>query len=340
MTTRNKLLAAGALALAALAAPVAVHAQSKGSADAAAGAELHSDSTDTVEPTSDTLLWFRTQPLSHDPFVNATGPQYKVNGVTESGRSSKPETIDKQMLHLEHTDTGGIIWNSLTITALFANGAERAAGNGGSNEAYLTYRGDIPMSTFGLPRLWVPGFILGTLLEVGGDLNWKDDGYESRRKFLLVGPIVYLDLPGSVTFAVHAAQDWNHDFITNEDTHYHPTWNTELSYTEYFDSNHTWRWEGVFNVTGPKGWDTYLSKTKTEYYTYNQIVLDWGPLVNVPQGRLDVFAGVQFWYNKFGYPAWGQGYGTLIKSTGNVALPGAGAGAVELTPYIGVSVHF
>jgi hypothetical protein len=88
----------------------------------------------------------------------------------------------------------------------------------------------------------------------------------------------------------------------------------------------------VFNVTGPKGWDTTLSKTKTEYYTYNQIVLDWGPFVKVPKGKLDLFAGVQFWYNKFGYPAWGHAYG--------VPGLGAGGGAVELTPYLGVSVHF
>jgi hypothetical protein len=325
MQTRTNLLATGALALAALAAPVVANAQSKSSASPQAAEALQS-SGDTVEPTSDTLLWFRTQPISHDPFVNA------------SRKSAKAQDINKQMVHLEHSDTGGIIWNSFTTTLLFSDASERSDnGIGGSAEGYMTYRGDIPMSTFGLPRLWVPGYILGTLLEVGGDLNWKNDAYESRRKFLLAGPIVYLDLPGSVTFAVHVAQDWNHNGITGQDTHYHPTWNTELSYTEYFDNEQIWRWEGVFNVTGPKGWDTTLSKTKTEYYTYNQIVLDWGPMVNMPKGKLDLFAGVQFWYNKFGYPAWGDSY---QRYAGGIKYPGAGAGAVELTPYIGVSVHF
>lgn len=326
MITPYRHIAAGAIALAALVAvPVAANAQSKGGSNPAAGAELHQESSDTVEPTNDNLLWFRDQPLSHDPFV------------LRSNKNASAKNIDKLMVHYEHSDTGGLIWNSLTITGLFADAGESTGQSAdtrgtGATELYSTYRGDIPMSTFGLPRLWIPGYILGTLLEVGGDVNVKDDPYESRRKFLLVGPIVYLDLPGSVTFAVHFAKEWNHDGITGKDVHYHPTWNTELSYTEYFDDNQTWRWEGVWNMTGAKGWDTTLSKTKTEYYTYNQIVLDWGPIVNAPKGKLDLFAGVQFWYNKFGYPAWGHPYG--------VPGLGAGAGAVELTPYLGVSVHF
>jgi hypothetical protein len=321
MLTLNRPIAVAAFAAAVLAAPLVAHAQSKSSANPEATQALENASPDnmTVETTSDNLLWFRNQPLSHDPFVNQTG------------KNASAANIDKQMLHFEHSDTGGIIWNSLTVTALFADANEQTPAGAGSHEAYMTYRGDIPMSTFGLPRLYGPG-ILGTLLEVGGDLNWKDDPYASRRKFLLVGPIVYLDLPGSVTFAVHAAQEWNHDGITGEDTHYHPTWNTELSYTEYLTSDQTWRWEGVWNMTGSKGWDTKLSKTTTEIYTYNQIVLDWGPLVKLPAHQLDLFAGVQFWYNKFGYPAWGHPYG--------VPGVGAGAGAVELTPYVGVAVHF
>jgi hypothetical protein len=342
MITPSRLLAAGVLALAAFAAPVVAHAQSKGSADPNASQALQGVSPDnqTVETTWDNLIWFRTQPLSHDPFVNQTNKNAGAN-------------VEKQMFHYEHSDTGGLVWNSLTITGLFADENEVTGGGGycpvttnpvlgctfpyptqgrnGARELYMTYRGDIPMSTFGLPRLYWPG-VLGTLLEVGGDANYKDDAYESRRKFLLVGPIFYLDLPGSVTFAIHGAQEWNHDFVTGHDTRYHPTWNTELSFTEYFDSDQMWRWEGVWNMTGSKGWDTTLSKTTTEIYTYSQIVLDWGPLVNRPAHKLDAFVGVQFWYDKFGYPAWGHPYG--------VPGLGAGGGAVELTPYIGLGFHF
>lgn len=339
MLNANRLLAAGAFALAVFAAPLGAHAQSKGSANPEAGAELRAganSNADTVEATSDNLIWFRIQPLSHDPFVNRSNTNRAVD-------------IDKQMFHFEHSDTGGLIWNSLTITGLFANSSEHAGGNSycpspsicsypyptsskaGAREIYMTYRGDITMRALGLPRISFPG-VLGTLLEVGGDINYKDDPYGPRRKFLVAGPIFYLDLPGSVTFAVHVAQEWNHDGVTNKDTNFHPTWNTELSFTEYLDDNQMWRWEGVWNMTGSKGWDTTLSKTTTEIYTYNQIVLDWGPLVNAPPHKLDVFAGLQFWYNKFGYPAWGHAYG--------VPGAGAGGGAVELTPYFGVGFHF
>jgi opacity protein-like surface antigen len=272
--------------------------------------------------TNENLLWYRIQPFSHDPFVN------------DPNNAKRAKDIVKHMFHYEHTDTGGIVWNSLTITGLFADAAESADGGAipaptlasknGARELYMTYRGDISRTGFGGKPISFPG-VADTMFEFGGDMNYKDDQYQARRRFLVAGPIFYFDLPGSVTLAVHVAQEFNHDGITGQDTHYHPTWNTELSYTEYFDEDHIVRWEGVFNMTGAKGWDTTLSKTTTEYYTYNQIAVDVGPMINLPPHKLDLFGGIQFWYNKFGYPAVSR-Y--------------AGGGAVELTPYFGMAVHF
>ena len=276
----------------------------------------------TEGATNENLLWYRIQPFSHDPFVN------------NPTNAKRAKDIVKHMFHYEHTDTGGIVWNSLTITGLFADKAESADGGAipaptlaapyGARELYMTYRGDISRTGFGGKPISFPG-VADTMFEFGGDMNYKDDQYQARRRFLVAGPIFYFDLPGSVTFALHVAQEWNHDGITGQDTHYHPTWNTELSYTQYFDEDHIYRWEGVFNMTGAKGWDTTLSKTTTEYYTYNQIAIDVGPMINLPPHKVDLFGGIQFWYNKFGYPA---------------VARYAGAGAVELTPYFGVSMHF
>jgi hypothetical protein len=339
MITPIRLLAAIALAGAVFTAPVVAHAQPQGktAADPQQTAAVQAAAAGhTPEVSFDTTLWFRNQPLSHDPFVN------------RSNSNAKAANVNKQMVHFEYIDTGGMVWNSLTITALFADGAEHATGGSscpsafcsypyptstksGARELYMTYRGDISRTGFGGPPIKLPG-VSDVMFEFGIDLNYKDDPYAARRKFLLAGPIFYLDLPGSVTFAVHLAHEFNHNAITRRDTNFHPTWNTELSYTQYFDDAHLVRWEGVFNVTGSKGMDTTLSKTTTEFYNYNQIVLDVGQLINLPPHKLDLFAGVQFWYNKFGYPAWGHAYG--------VPDVGAGAGAVELTPYFGIGVHF
>ena len=272
--------------------------------------------------TSENLVWYRIQPFSHDPFVN------------DPRNPKKAKNVNKQMIHYEHTDTGGMVWNSLTITGLFADAAESADGGAipaanfaapyGARELYMTYRGDISRTGFGGPPIKLPG-VTDVMFEFGGDMNYKDDQYQSRRKFVVAGPIFYFDLPGSVTFAVHLAQEWNHNGITGHDTRYHPTWNTELSYTEYMDEEHILSWEGVFNMTGAKGWDTTMSKTATEFYTYSQLVYDIGPLLKLPPHKVNVFGGVQFWYNKFGYPA-----------TSNYG----GGGAMELTPYFGVGMRF
>ena len=340
MITLNRLFAGIAFAGAMFVAPMIAHAQPQGRTAAdpqQTDAIKAATAQQAPEVTYDTTLWYRIQPFSHDPFVN------------RSNSNAKAVNVDKQMFHFEYIDTGGIVWNSLTITALFANGSEHATGGAscpsfvcpaypyptstkaGARELYATYRGDISRTGFGGPPIKLPG-VTDVMFEFGGDVNYKDDPYAARRKFLLAGPIFYLDLPGSVTFAVHIAHEFNHNAITRRDTNFHPTWNTELSYTQYFDDDHILRLEGVFNVTGSKGMDTTLSKTTTEFYNYNQIVLDIGQLTGFPAHKVDLFAGVQFWYNKFGYPAWGHAYG--------VPDVGAGGGAVELTPYFGIGVHF
>ncbi len=311
MITPNRLLAVSAFALAAAAAAPAARA-----ADATTTAATPAPISFDVPVTYDNELWYRAQPISHDPYEN----NYGANG------KAKARDIMKNMIHFEHTDTGGLIWNSFTMTALFADLNERSSTGqyGGSQEIYATYRGDISATGFGHAPITLPG-VSDLQFEFGGDMNAKDDAYQARRRFLLVGPNFVIDLPGSVTFAVHAAKEYNHDSITGLSPNYHVTWNTELSYTEYLDSDRVWRWEGIFNMTGPKGTDVGLpgGKTVTEFYTYNQIVLDVGQLIKMPPHKLDLFGGVQYWVNKFGY---------------NTAKNNPGA--TELTPYLGIGVHF
>ena len=309
MKTPNWPIAAGALALAVVAAPSARAQDDVSTKTTEQGPAIAAEKAFQPPPvTSDNEVWYRAQPLSHDPFV--LDPKGKAKNVV------------KNMFHFEHTDTGGLVWNSLTVTALFADAAEPAGGqNAGSLELYMTYRGDISATGFGRPPITLPG-VADVQFEFGGDLNFKDDAYQARRKFLLVGPNFVLDLPGSVTFAVHLAQEFNHDAITGHDPVYHPTWNTELSWTEYFDTARMFRWEGVFNMTGAKGTDTGLSKTVTEFYTYHTLVLDLGQVLHMAPHKLDLFTGLQYWVHKFGYPSRGD------------------PGAIEFTPYLGVGVHF
>ena len=300
MNTPSRLLAAGAIALAVAAAPTA-HAAD---APPAAGFEA-------PPVTNDNQIWFRVQPLSHEP------------GINVPGKPNKGKDIVKNMAHFEHTDTGGMVWNSLTVTGLFSDKNDPAINGSGATEFYTTYRGDVSATGFGQPPITMPG-VSDLMFEFGGDLNWKDTQYAPRRKFLLLGPIFYFDLPGSVTFAVHFAKEWGHQGFTNRTENYNPTWNTELSWTEYLDPlvHIPVRWEGVFNVTGPKGTDTLGVHTKTEFYTYSSLILDVGEVFHSKPHVFDAFVGVQYWYNKFGNPTKNDG------------------GAIELTPYIGVGVHF
>ena len=287
-----KTLIAGALALTVMTAQFA-HAQTAAST--------------APEVTNADLLWYRVQPQSHDPFiVNKKGAAIDVN---------------KNMLHYEHTDTGGLVWNSLTITGLFAVKSERSFSGGGAKEIYSTYRGDISRTGFGGKPITAP-LISDIMFEFGGDINYKDDDYKARRRFLVAGPIIYFDVPGSLTWGIHVAKEWNHNGISHTIDDYPATWNSELSYTQYFDKDHMWRLDGVFNVTGQKGKDGLGIKTKTEFYTYNTIVLDVGQALKKEPGKYDLFVGFQYWYNKFGYPVKGD------------------PGALEFTPYVGMGIHF
>ena len=315
MKTFSGMLALGALALMAAAGPAAR------AADPAKPAAAEESFT-PPEVTNDNILWYRYQPLSHDPFIN------------NAKNAAKGNNVAKNMFHFEHTDTGGLVWNSFTMTGLLSDKNEPAArGTTGAEELYMTYRGDVSTTGFGRPPITAP-YISDLMFEFGGDANYKNDAYGARRRFLLLGPIIYFDLPGSVTLAFHYAQEWNQNSITHINPNYHPTWNTEFSYTEYFDTKHMYRLEGEFNMTGAKGNDTLYNragrvipiKTKTEFYIYNQIVADAGKLLlGMPEHKVDAFVGFQYWINKFGYP---------------IAARYGGGGALELTPYFGVGVHF
>ena len=260
--------------------------------------------------TSDNQIWWRIQPLSHEP------------GLNSSTNPKKAVDITKDLIHFEHTDTGGYIYNSLTATVLISNGHDLANGGGsGAQELYATYRGDISAVNFGYKPLSFPG-VVDTQFEFGVDFNSKNTTFAPGRIFMLVGPNFVLDLPGSVNLAVHFAKEVNHDGYTGKTDNFQPTVNTEFSYTEPLDfTGLPLRLEGAYNNTFYKG-RVSGGKSANEFYTYNSLILDAGQLAQWKPHVIDVFAGVQFWVNKFGIPQKNNG------------------GAQETAPYFGVAVHF
>lgn len=273
------------------------------------------DTTPPVEELNpysrDTQVWYRVQPFSKEP------------GINNPSNPKQGKDITKQLLHFEHIDTGGLIYNSISVTALFSNSADpNKGGASGAQEIYATYRGDISAANFGYQRISFPG-VKDVQFEFGGDLNAKNTAYAPGRRFLLVGPNFVFDVRGSVNLAIHFAKEWNNNGYLGRTDSYNPTLNTELSYTQPLEfTGLPLRLEGVFNVTLPKGTDVAGNKTRTEYYSYNSFIIDLGEMVKWRPHTLDLFTGVQLWVNKFGLSQKNDG------------------GAFEVAPYVGIGIHF
>ena len=258
--------------------------------------------------TSDNQIWYRIQPLSHSP------------GLDSSSNPKKAVDITENLVHFDHNDTGGYIYNSFSITVTKSNHNDPANNGGaGATQAFASYRGDISAVNFGYKPISFPG-VVDTQFEFGLDLNTKNTTYAPGGQLLVVGPNFVFDLPGSVNLGVHLAKQWDHNGFLGKADSFSPTAELELSYAEPLDfTGLPLRLEGSIDYTFPEGRGSG-GRTTHVIFAYNSLVLDAGLMLNYRAHVIDAFVGAQFY--KIGYPS---------HPTGS---------SQQAAPYFGVAVHF
>jgi hypothetical protein len=263
---------------------------------------------------SDTSIGFRTGSKFAEPF--------NVND------------IHKDILSFTHVSGYKYGGNFLNVDFLKSDDKDPAGAGStnGAHEIYIVYRHTLDIEkTFGMPMKFGP--IRGAGLTAGFDLNTKTDaGYNSKKRMLVVGPTLFVDVPGFLNVGLYLLKESNAPFSTfsgvstpryTYDTH--PMLN--LAWGMPLPGGLPLSFSGYMNWIASKGNNEFGGGTAPETNIDMQLMLDVGQLAGGPKNTFKVGLGYQYWRNKFG-------------NRTTAAGAGAGPGATAKTPMLRAEYHF
>ncbi len=258
---------------------------------------------------SDTSIGYRYGTKFAEPFNTNDIKKSIVNLNHVSGYAYGTNFFNADLLLSDDKDPGG------------------AGSTAGAQEVYIVYRHTLDFGKLtGSPISFGP--IRGAGLTFGFDANAKNDaGYNSRKRMLVLGPTVFVDVPGFLNVSLLLLEESNAPYNTFTNTGVsrytyktHPmltaAWGIPIGGTGL-------SFEGFFNWIASKGNNEFGGGTKPETNLDAQIMYDvssaWGS-----KGKFKVGLEYQYWRNKFGNDHKGP----------------AGDGAFAKTPMIRAEYHF
>jgi hypothetical protein len=198
----------------------------------------------------------------------------------------------------------------------------------GAEEVYVVYRNTVEFSkVFDKKFQW--GIVKDIGVTVGFDWNNKDDaGYNSKKRMLVAGPTVMLDVPGFLNISVlqlwesnAPCDEYTGTCVSRYDYDPHPMLNAVWG-IPIGDSK--WSFEGFANFIAEKGINEFGARTKPETNIDAKLMYDASSWVGMSDRTFKVGLGYQYWRNKFGNDHTGP----------------AGDGAFAKTPMVRAEYHF
>jgi hypothetical protein len=137
---------------------------------------------------------------------------------------------------------------------------------------------------------------------VGFDLNTKNDAYGSKKRMLVVGPTLMLDVPGFLNLSLLVLQESNAPQGVPRytyDTHgaFEVDWSTPLPVAALPLS-----FEGYGLYIASKGTNEFAGPTAPETHIDMKLMADVGAVSGMGKNTLKVGVGYEYWRNKFGNP--------------------------------------
>ena len=232
--------------------------------------------------------------------------------------------ISKNIIDFRHASGYKYGINFFNVDLLMSDSKDPAAGNStaGAQEAYIVYRnivslGKITGSDYKFPMVRDIGATFGF------DWNTKNDAYGSRKRMLVVGPTLMMDVPGFLNISVLVLGESNAPNGINGRYYYKTHPELDIAWAIPIGDS-PFSFEGYFDYIAAKGKDEFGSGTKPETHFDGQIMLDVGRVLGGPKGTFKVGLEYEFWKNKFGNDHEGP----------------AGDGAFAKTPMIRAEYHF
>lgn len=238
--------------------------------------------------------------------------------------------ISKSIVNLTHASGYKYGTNFFNVDLLLSSNKDPSNANAttGAQEVYVVYR-----NTLDIGKVTGSEYKFGIVKDLGAtlgfDYNTKTDaGYNSKKRMLVVGPTLMIDVPGFLNVSLLELFESNAPCNTFSNTcvprysyKTHPmlaaAWGIPIGSSAF-------SFEGFMNIIAPKGKDEYGADTKSEILFDGQIMADIGKLTGGSEGTFKAGFEYQWWKNKFGNDASGP----------------AGNGAFAKTPMVRAEYHF
>lgn len=237
--------------------------------------------------------------------------------------------IHKHILDFQHASGYRYGTNFFNVDLLMSDSKDPANGGGpngnstaGAQEAYVVYR-----NFLSLGKITAIEYKYGPVRDIGAtlgfDWNTKNDAYGSRKRMLVGGPTLSIDVPGFLNVSVYALSESNAPNGIDGRYYYktHPmldiNWNIPFGDSPF-------NFQGYFDYIGAKGTNEFGSGTVPETHADVAIMLDVGRVAGAPKNTFKLGVEYEYWRNKFGNDHTGP----------------AGDGAFAKTPMIRAEYHF
>lgn len=260
---------------------------------------------------SDTSMGFRTGTKFAEPF--------------------NPNAIEKNILNLNHVSGYKYGSNFFNVDLLLSDKKDPAGAGStnGASEVYIVYRNTLEYGKLtGKPMKMGPIKDIGAVL--GFDANAKTDaGYNSKKRMLVAGGTLMMDVPGFLNIGLVALWESNAPYNT-----FSKTSTPRYTYDTHPMLTAAWAiplpgglpltFEGFANFIASKGKNEFGVNTAAETNVDMQIMYDLSGLFGAGKNTLKLGVEYQYWKNKFGNDSSGV----------------AGKGAFAKTPMIRAEYHF
>lgn len=238
--------------------------------------------------------------------------------------------IHKRIVNLSHADGYAYGTNFFSADYLMSDDRDPSSpgSDSGAHEVYVVYRHTLDLGKISGNSLAF-GPVRGVGLTAGFDWNTKTDaGYNSRKRMLVAGPTLMMDVPGFLNVSLLALWESNAPYNGYTGVHTpryrydtHPmlnlAWGIPLGGTSL-------SFDGFANFIGSKGKDEFGNDTKPETDIDMELMYDISPWVSAKAHTLKLGVEYEYWKNKFGNDAGGP----------------AGDGAFAKTPMVRAEYHF
>ncbi len=261
---------------------------------------------------SDTSLSVRYGTKFHEPFDNnpdgsAVDIKKTIFGLTHaSGYKYGSNFFNVDVLLSDSKDPGG-----------------GTPGNAGAQEVYLVYRHTLDIGKVS-GQEFKYGVMRGLGVTAGFDLDTKNDFYASKKRMLVIGPTLMLDVPGFLNLSVLWLDESNAPNGVPSRYHYDNHFAAEADFGIAIGSLPL-AFKGYALYIGSKGTNEFGGPTAPETHIDVALVYDVGSAMNIGKNAFSIGLEYEYWKNKFGNPT---------------TTPGAGNGATAHTPMIRAEYHF